>query len=66
MTGRAAASNFSSYHQILNRARWDSHRLARRLRIMIIDRLVPEGPVVICGFQKYRTAITLIPGQPFQ
>ena len=47
MTGRAAARNFSSYHQILNRARWDSHRLARRLLIMIIDRLVPEGPVVI-------------------
>ncbi len=37
MTGRTAATNFSSYHQILNRARWDSHRLARRLLIMIID-----------------------------
>jgi hypothetical protein len=47
MTGRAAAGNFSSYHQILNRARWDTHAMARRLLIMIIDRLVPEGPVVI-------------------
>jgi len=47
MTGRAAANNFSTYHQILNRARWDTHAMARRLLIMIIDRLVPEGPVVI-------------------
>jgi hypothetical protein len=47
MTGRAAANNFSSYHQILNRARWDTHAMARRLLIMIIDSLVPEGPVVI-------------------
>jgi len=47
MTGRAAASNFSSYHQILNRARWDTHAVARRLLIMTIDRLVPDGRVVI-------------------
>jgi hypothetical protein len=47
MTGRAAANNFSSYHQILNRARWAPHAVARRLLVMIIDRLVPEGPVVI-------------------
>lgn len=25
--------------------------------------MLAEG---VCGFQKYRTAITLIPGQPFQ
>ena len=43
MTGRAEATNFSSYHQILNRARWDTHAMARRLLIMIIDRLVPDG-----------------------
>ena len=47
MTGRAEATNFSSYHQTLNRARWDTHAMARRLLIMIIDRLVPDGPVVI-------------------
>ncbi|MEC5293794.1 transposase [Aurantimonas sp. C2-6-R+9] len=47
MTGRAEAKNFSSYHQLLNRARWDSRAMARRLLVMIIDRLVPDGPVVI-------------------
>jgi len=33
------------------------------------DKAKVEGAVLLaerCGFQKYRTAITLIPGQPFQ
>jgi hypothetical protein len=30
MTGRAEAGNFASYHQILNRARWDPHAVTRR------------------------------------
>lgn len=47
MTGRAEAGNFSSFHQVLNRARWDARAVARRLLGMIIDRLVPTGPVVI-------------------
>ena len=47
MTGRTNARNFSSYHQLLNRARWDSRRLAHRLFIMIINRLVPDGPIII-------------------
>ena len=47
MTGRAEAKNFSSYHQLLNRARWDTRAMARRLLVMIIDRFVPDGPVVI-------------------
>ena len=47
MTGRAEAKNFSCYHQILNRARWDFHAMTRRLLVMIVDRLVPGGPVVI-------------------
>ena len=46
-TGRAETKNFSSYHQILNRARWNSRAMARRLLVMIVDRLVPDGPVVI-------------------
>jgi hypothetical protein len=46
-TGRAEVKNFSSYHQLLNRARWEPRALSRRLLAMIIDRLVPEGPVVI-------------------
>jgi hypothetical protein len=47
MTGRTNARNFSSYHQPLNRARWNSRRLAHRLFIMITNRLVPDGPVII-------------------
>ena len=34
MTGRAEAKNFSSYHQLLNRARWDTRAMARRLLVM--------------------------------
>ncbi|WP_144431712.1 transposase, partial [Jannaschia seosinensis] len=47
MTGRAEAQNFSSCHQLLNRARWNTHAMARHLLSMVVNRLVPEGPVVI-------------------
>ena len=47
VTGRAEASNFASYHQILNRARWSSRSVARLLLGIVVDRLVPAGPVVI-------------------
>ncbi len=47
ITGRAAVSNFTCYHQVLNRARWSSLAIASRLLVLIIDRLVPDGPVVI-------------------
>jgi hypothetical protein len=47
MTGRAEAANFATYHQILNRARWSPRAVARRLLGIVIERLVPNGPVVI-------------------
>ena len=47
VTGRAEASNFASYHQILNRARWSPRAVARQLLRNVVDRLVPHGPVVI-------------------
>ncbi len=47
ITGRAAASSFTCYHQVLNRTRWSSLAVARRLLVLIIDCLVPDGPVVI-------------------
>ena len=47
MTGRAGAKNFSSYRQLLNRARWNPHVMARHLPGMVVNRLVPDGPVVI-------------------
>jgi hypothetical protein len=47
VTGRAEAANFASYRQILNRARWSSRAVARHLLSIVVDRLVPDGPVVI-------------------
>ena len=47
MTGRIEAGNFASYHQILNRVRWDPRCVARRLLGAVVDRLVPAGPIVI-------------------
>ena len=47
MTGRAEAANFATFHQILNRARWSSRAVARRLLCVVVERLVPTGPVVI-------------------
>jgi hypothetical protein len=47
MTGRAETPRVSSYHQILNRARWCPRALARVLLCLIVVRLVPEGPIVI-------------------
>ena len=36
ITGRAATSNFTCYHQVLNRARWSSLAVAGRLLTLII------------------------------
>lgn len=38
---------FGRYHEVLNRARWDTRALARRLLLHVLDRLLPAGPVVI-------------------
>lgn len=47
ITGRADVTNFATYHQFLNRARWSPRLLARHLLSIVVTRLVPEGPVVI-------------------
>ena len=38
---------FGRYHEVLNRARWDTRALARRLLLHVLERLLPAGPVVI-------------------
>ena len=38
---------FGRYHEVLNRARWDTRALARRLLLHVLDRRLPAGPVVI-------------------
>jgi DDE superfamily endonuclease len=47
MTGRADVTNFTVYHQVLNRGRWNGRALARTLLGRVIAALVPEGPVII-------------------
>ena len=47
ITGRADVTSFATYHQFLNRARWNPRLLARHLLSIVVTRLVPEGPVVI-------------------
>jgi hypothetical protein len=45
--GRADVTNFTVYHQVLNRGRWKGRALTRTLLGLVIAALVPEGPVII-------------------
>ncbi len=38
---------FRRYHEVLSRARWDGRVVARRLLLYVIERLLPQGEVVI-------------------
>ena len=45
--GLADEPGFRRYHEVLSRARWDARGVARRLLLHIIDRLLPDGEVVV-------------------
>ncbi len=45
--GLADDHHFRRYHEVLSRARWDARAVSRRLLLYIIDRLLPDGEVVI-------------------
>ena len=45
--GLADEPSFRRYHEVLSRARWDGRAVARRLLLYIIERLVPNGDVVV-------------------
>jgi hypothetical protein len=45
--GLADQPSFGRFHEVLSEARWDSHALARRLLIHLLDALLPTGEVVI-------------------
>jgi hypothetical protein len=45
--GLADEPGFGRYHEVLNRARWNGRALARRLLMLILDQLLPTGPVVM-------------------
>ena len=49
ITGRAMNSNYASYHQVLNRARWKPGELAGRLTRHLVATLVETGEPVIIG-----------------
>lgn len=46
VTGRDG-DGFSAYHRVLSRARWSCRDAARVLLGLVVDRFVPEGPVVV-------------------
>ena len=47
VTGLDQDPHFTNYHRVLNRNRWCSRWLARRLLRLLIATFVPDGPVII-------------------
>jgi len=47
VVGLADEPSFRRYHEVLSRARWDGRAVARRLLLYIIERLLPNGDVVV-------------------
>ena len=45
-TGNDMAANFSSFHQVLNRARWSPLAVSRQLLLLIVEMFVPAGASV--------------------
>jgi len=45
--GLSQEEQFQKYHRVLNRARWSSVAVGRVLLGLVVDTLVPTGPVVI-------------------
>lgn len=46
ITGHADGP-FSAYHRVLSRARWSCREAARVLLSLLVERFVPDGPVII-------------------
>jgi hypothetical protein len=45
--GLSEAADFALYHHVLSQAHWDSRVIAHKLLSLIIERLLPAGPVII-------------------
>jgi DDE superfamily endonuclease len=45
--GRREIATFTNFHRVLNRSRWSSRAVARRLLALLVDAFAPDGPVVI-------------------
>src|SRR5436309_12042285 len=42
-SGNSMAANWSSFHQVLNRARWSPLAVSRQLLLLIVETFVPAG-----------------------
>jgi DDE superfamily endonuclease len=47
VVGLSQAPTFTNYHRVLNRNRWSSRAVARRLLALLVTTFLPAGPVVI-------------------
>jgi hypothetical protein len=45
--GLREVATFTTFHRVLNRNRWSSRDLARRLLHLLVETFVPAGPVVM-------------------
>lgn len=45
--GLSQVADFALYHHVLSQAHWDSRAVARKLLSLILERLLPAGPVII-------------------
>jgi len=45
-SGNDQAANWSSFHQVLNRARWSPLAVSRQLLLLIVETFVPAGASV--------------------
>ena len=62
VTGLGQDPHFTNYHHVLNRSRWSSRRVARRLFCLLASAFVPNGPVSI-GLDDCRIASSgMLPG----
>jgi DDE superfamily endonuclease len=47
--GALAPGHPSSYHRVFSRDRWSPWAMARRFTHAVLDRLVPDGPILLAG-----------------
>src|SRR6059058_1553145 len=47
--GTLVPGHASSFHRLLSRCRWYGRRLARALATLVLNRLVPQGPLHLVG-----------------
>ena len=50
--GLSEERQFQNYHRVLNRARWSSRELSRRLLLMLVETLVPADAPVVVGLDE--------------